>query len=196
MATKSTKQVYSSCKEFIGIWMPIFAMEVATQTTSGDSYTINDLPVTFRFGGGAFSLRQSFLEKRDIEFISHAVPLLNTEDDEKDENGEENGQSYIPGSDFLCIRCLLTPKSDVVSNFGNGAISPKRRYWIGHAKVDDVRSKKKKNEKVVSVVFRCHNRSPSIPPEMLNQKKECSVEILPKSNFTRYVSNYQLIIFS
>lgn len=191
MATKSTKQAYSSCKEFIDIWMPIFAMEVATQTTSGDSFTINDLPVTFRVRGGAFSLKQSFLEKRDIEFTSHAVHLLNTEDDEKDKNKEENERFYMSGSDFLCIRCPLNPKSDIVSNFGNGAISPRRRYWIGHAKVHDVHSKTKKNEKVVSVAFVCHNRSPPIPKEMLNQKKECSVEILRKSNFTRLVANYQ-----
>lgn len=184
-ATKPTKEKYSSLKQYIDIWIPIFSMEVATQTVDGDSFTINDLPVTFRDGGGAFSLKHSFLEKRDIEFTSHSVDLLDIDEDGKDDSTDKKERFYMSGSDFLCIRCPLEPMNDIVSNFGTGAISPLKRYWIGHAKVHDVKYKTKKNEKVVSVTFVCHNKSPSIPVEMLNKKKECSVEILPKSDVCR-----------
>lgn len=174
---------YISPKQYIDTWMPIFSMEVATQTVSGDSFTINDLPITFRKEGGAFSLKYSFLERRDIEFTSHSIDLLSIDD----EDNAENKRFYMSGSDFLCIRCPLEPLNDIVSNFGNGAISPLKRYWIGHAKVHDVKYKKKKNENFVTVVFVCHNKSPPIPQEMLNKKRECSVEILPKSDVYRSV---------
>lgn len=174
---------YISPKQYIDTWMPIFSMEVATQTVSGDSFTINDLPITFRKEGGAFSLKYSFLERRDIEFTSHSIDLLSIDD----EDNAENKRFYMSGSDFLCIRCPLEPLNDIVSNFGNGAISPLKRYWIGHAKVHDVKYKKKKNENFVRVVFVCHNKSPPIPLEMLNKKRECSVEILPKSDVYRSV---------
>lgn len=165
-------------------------MEVATQTVSDDSFTINDLPITFRKEGGAFSLKYSFLERRDIEFTYHSTDLLSI-----DENNAEKKRFYMSGSDFLCIRCPLEPLNDIVSNFGNGAISPLKRYWIGHAKVHDVKYKKKKDETVVRVVFVCHNKSPPIPQEMLNKKRECSVEILPKSDVYRSVTNFQAVGF-
>lgn len=184
-ATKPTKQKYSSPEQYIDIWIPIFSMEVATQTVNGDSFTINDLPITFRADGGAFSLKHSYLEKRDIEFTSHSVDLLDIDEDGKDDETDKKERFYMSGSDYLCIRCPLEPMNDIVSNFGKGAISPLKRYWIGHAKVHDVKYKTKKNEKVVSVTFVCHNKSPSIPVEMLNKKKECSVEILPKSDVCR-----------
>lgn len=178
--TEPAKGKYTSPREYIDTWMPIFSMEVATQTVSGDSFTINDLPITFRKEGGAFSLKYSFLERRDIEFTSHSIDLLSI-----DEDNAENKRFYMSGSDFLCIRCPLEPLNDIVSNFGNGAISPLKRYWIGHAKVHDVKYKKKKNENFVRVVFVCHNKSPPVPQEMLNKKRECSVEILPKSDVYR-----------
>ncbi|XP_056009192.1 helicase with zinc finger domain 2-like isoform X3 [Ostrea edulis] len=188
MATKSTKEKYVSCKEYIAIWMPIFTMEVARQTADDESFTINDLPVTFRERGGAFSLKYSFMEKRDIEFTAHSVDLLKTEDDAN--GNKEKERFYMPGSDFLCIRCPLEPKNDILTNFGNGAISPQRRYWMGHAQVNDVRFKTKKDKDIVSVQFVCHNKSPTIPPEMLNKKRECSVEILPKSDVSRRIELY------
>lgn len=186
-ATKPAKEKYTSLKQYIDTWMPIFSMEVATQTVDGDSFTINDLPVTFRADGGAFSLKHSFLEKRDIEFTSHSVDLLDIDEDGKDDKTDKKERFYMSGSDFLCLRCPLEPPNDIVSNFGKGAISPLKRYWIGHAKVHDVKYKTKKSEKVVSVAFVCHNKSPPIPVEMLNKKKECSVEILPKSDVCRLV---------
>lgn len=188
--TKPAKGKYISPKQYIDTWMPIFSMEVATQTVSDDSFTINDLPITFRKEGGAFSLKYSFLERRDIEFTYHSTDLLSI-----DENNAENKRFYMSGSDFLCIRCPLEPLNDIVSNFGNGAISPLKRYWIGHAKVHDVKYKKKKDETVVRVVFVCHNKSPPIPQEMLNKKRECSVEILPKSDVYRSVTNFQAFGF-
>lgn len=186
-ATKPTKQKYSSPEQYIDIWIPIFSMEVATQTVNGDSFTINDLPITFRAYGGAFSLKHSFLEKRDIEFTSHSIDLLDIDENEKDDKTEKKARFYMSGSDFLCLRCTLEPLNDMVSNFGKGAISPLKRYWIGHAKVHDVKYKTKKSEKVVSVTFVCHNKSPPIPVEMLNKKRECSIEILPKSDVCRLV---------
>eukprot|EP00105_Crassostrea_gigas_P045281 XP_019929429.1 PREDICTED: helicase with zinc finger domain 2-like [Crassostrea gigas] len=186
-ATTPAKEKYTAIKQYIDTWMPIFSMEVATQTVNGDSFTINDLPVTFRDGGGAFSLKHSFLEKRDIEFTSHSVDLLDIDEDGKDDQTDKKERFYMSGSDFLCIRCPLEPLNDIVSNFGKGAISPLKRYWIGHAKVHDVKYRTKKSEKVVGVAFVCHNKSPPIPVEMLNKKKECSVEILPKSDVCRLV---------
>ncbi|XP_062578568.1 helicase with zinc finger domain 2-like [Saccostrea cucullata] len=190
MATKPTKEKYSTCKDYIDIWMPIFSMEVAIQTADDDSFTINDLPVTFRKQGGAFSLKHSFLEKRDIEFTAHSVDLLSNEDRKTEETQEETERFYMSGSDFLCIRCPLEPKSNAISNFGNGAICSQDRYWVGHAQVSDVRFKSKKGEKVDCVTFVCHNRSPPIPQEMLNKKKECNVEILPKSDVSRRTELY------
>ena len=192
LATKSAKDKYASTRQYIDTWMPIFSMEVATQTVDDDSITINDLPVTFRSGGGAFSLKQSYLEKRDIEFTSHSIDLLSLKYNEKRDMPEEGRRFYMSGSDFLCIRCPIEPLNDFVSNFGSGAISPLKRYWIGHAKVHDVRYKPKKGEKIVLVSFLCHNKSPPIPPEMLNKKRECSVEILPKSDVYRYGSFFFL----
>ncbi|XP_061196372.1 helicase with zinc finger domain 2-like [Saccostrea echinata] len=190
IATKSTNEKYSSCSEYINIWMPIFSMEVAIQTADDDSITISDLPITFRLGGGGFSLKQSFLEKRDIHFTAHSTDLLNTEEDVKKDNEEDKERFYMPGSDFLCIRCPLEPLSDVVSNFGRGAISPRQRYWIGHAQVNDVRFLTKKNENKVSVAFVCHNKSPPIPQEILNKRKDCSLEILPKADVCRRTELY------
>ncbi|XP_062566529.1 helicase with zinc finger domain 2-like [Saccostrea cucullata] len=189
IATKSTKEKYSSCSEYIEIWMPIFSMEVAIQTTDDDSITITDLPITFRLRGGGFSLKQSFLEKRDIHFTAHSTDLLNTDEDVKKEN-EDKERFYMPGSDFLCIRCPLEPLSDVVSNFGKGAISPEKRYWVGHAQVNDVQFLTKKNEKKVCVTFVCHQRTPPIPQEILNKKRDCSLEILRKADVSRRTELY------
>ncbi|XP_062578545.1 helicase with zinc finger domain 2-like [Saccostrea cucullata] len=188
VATKSAKEKYSSCKEYIDIWMSIFSMEVAKQTVDDDSFTINDLPLTFRKRSGAFSLHCSFLEKRDIEFATYSVDLLNVEQDVN--NSNENERFYLYGSDYLCIRCPLETPTDVVTSFANGAISPRYRYWISHAQVQDVQLKTEKNEKVVSVKFLYHSKSPPIPQEVLNKKKECSVEILPKSNINRTTELY------
>lgn len=91
------------------------------------------------------------------------------------------------GFDFFCIRCFLELINDVVFNFGNGVILFLKRYWIGYVKVYDVKYKIKKNEKVVSVLFVCYNKSFFIFIEMLNKRRECSVEILLKLDVYRLV---------
>lgn len=177
---KSTKDSYSSCKEYVRNWIPILSMEVATQTVQDDSITIANLPVTFTRQGGFFSLKKSYLEQRDIHFTAHPIDMFSSEVDKKKQQ-----KFYMSGSDFLCIRLAVQSNKPKMSAYGNGAILPPERYWVGHAKVHDIIFKAEDRESRVKVIFMIHNSCPPIPENVESQKKECHVEILPKSDVNR-----------
>lgn len=135
--------------------------------------------------GGVFFLKYLYFEKWDIEFIFYFVDLLDIDEDGKDDEIDKKEWFYMLGFDYFCIRCFLELMNDIVLNFGKGVIFLLKRYWIGYVKVYDVKYKIKKNEKVVSVMFVCYNKSFFIFVEMFNKKKECSVEILLKLDVCR-----------
>lgn len=177
-ATKSSKESYASCREYVKIWIPILSMEIATLSVEDESFTITDLPITFSKRGGYFFLKHSFCEQRDISFTVHSTDLLGYSDMEEIEEDSEVQPFYISGSDYLCIRCEMKTGLGTKSKFLNGAISPPKRYWVGHAKIDDVQ-KIKTSEGKIKVKFICHKRSPVIPSELLGEQL-CNVEIIPK----------------
>lgn len=178
-AKKSTKGSYDSCREYVSIWVPILTMEIATLSVEDESYTITDLPITFSRRGGSFQLKNSFCEQRDISFTIHSTDFLGNLDDEDAGTNADMQDFYLSGSDYLCIRCELKTLKESKSNFLNGAISPKKRYWVGHAKVDDIKRVKTPQEKH-TVKFICHKKAPEIPKEMLGREMICHVEIIPK----------------
>ncbi|XP_056009193.1 helicase with zinc finger domain 2-like isoform X4 [Ostrea edulis] len=167
-AKNHSKNEYGSCKNYIDVWLPILSMEIAMQCTRNNSVTLCDLPITFKEHGGIFTLKYSYLEKRDIEFAAHPVDLL--------PSTQEHEHFLSGGLDFLCIRCPLD-SSPTASNFGNGAICSKQSYWIGHARVANIQHRPFDKD-IVRIQFICHRSSPKIPEEMRNKRKQCQIEIL------------------
>lgn len=178
-ATKTAKERYDCCNEYVRIWVPILSMEIATLSVEDESYTITDLPIIFSKRGGSFQLTNTFCEIRDISFTVHATDFLAYSGEEDIEKNAEIQPFYVSGSDYLCIRCELKPGPQSKSNFLNGAISPRKRFWIGHAKIDDIQ-RTKTSEDMIKVKFVCHKKAPRIPQEMMGKKCECHVEIIPK----------------
>lgn len=176
-ATKTVQESYECCDKYVRIWVPILSMEIATLSVEDDSYTITDLPITFSKRGGSFQLTNSFCEIRDISFTVHATDFLAYSGEEDIEKNAE--PFYVSGSDYLCIRCELKGEPQSKSNFLNGAISPRKRLWVGHAKIDDIQ-RIKTSEEIIRVEFVCHKKAPRIPQEMQGKKCECHVEIIPK----------------
>ncbi|XP_061163419.1 helicase with zinc finger domain 2-like [Saccostrea echinata] len=187
-ASKATKESYASCKEYVNIWIPILSMEIATLSVEDESFTITDLPITFTSKRkGSFFLSNSFCEQRDISFTVHSTDLLGYSDLEEVEVDSEVKPFYISGSDYLCIRCEigLGPRS----KFLNGSVSPQNRFWVAHAKIDDVR-KEEAAEGKIKVNFICHKKSPAIPKDLRGQQKICHVEIIPKIEVHRRTDMY------
>jgi hypothetical protein len=182
VAKNHSKNEYGSCKIYMDVWLPILSMEIATQCTRNNSITLCDLPITFQEHGGTFTLKYSYLEKRDIEFTAHPVDLLPPKE------GIEN--FYSGGLDFLCIRCPLS-SIPTASGFGNGAVCSKQSYWVGHARVANIQRKHSDN---VRVQFICHRRCPKIPEEMQNERKQCQIEILQVFDVNRYCVMHFLIM--
>lgn len=178
-ATKTAKERYDCCNEYVRIWVPILSMEIATLSVEDESYTITDLPIIFSKRGGSFQLTNAFCEIRDISFTVHATDFLAYTGEEDIAKNAEIQPFYVSGSDYLCIRCELKPVPQSKSNFLNGAISPRKRFWVGHAKIDDIQ-RTKTPEDMIKVQFVCHKKAPRIPQEMMGKKCECHVEIIPK----------------
>ncbi|XP_061196373.1 helicase with zinc finger domain 2-like [Saccostrea echinata] len=185
-AERHTKEKYESCKKYIETWIPILSMEVSTQTVDGDPIIISDLPVTFKPHGGSFKLKSSYLKKRDIFFYTYPTDMLSSYEGKKKKVEKE--RFYMSGSDFLCVRCPLPFENGNMTNFGKGAICSSSSYWIAHAKCHDV-FKSKKSE-MLKVNFLFHSKCKNIPPEILDKKIECNVEILPKSGASRRTELY------
>lgn len=178
-ATRTATERYECCEEYIRIWVPILSMEIATLSVEDESYTITDLPITFSKRGGIFQLTNSFCEKRDISFTVHATDFLAYSDGEDIDKNAEMQPFYASGSDYLCIRCELRAEPQSKSNFVNGVISPRKRFWVGHAKIDRIQ-RVRKPEEMIKVKFVCHKKAPPIPQEIIGIKCECHVEIIPK----------------
>lgn len=178
-ATKTVQESYECCDKYVSTWVPILSMEIATLSVEDESYTITDLPITFSKRGGSFQLTNSFCEIRDISFTVHATDFLAYSGEDDIEKNADIQPFYVSGSDYLCIRCEFKTGPRSKSNFLNGAISPRKRFWVGHAKIYDIQ-RIKTSEEMIRAEFVCHKKAPCIPQEMQGKKCECHVEIIPK----------------
>ncbi|XP_062578588.1 helicase with zinc finger domain 2-like isoform X2 [Saccostrea cucullata] len=190
-AMKTTRTTYASCKEYVNIWIPILSMEIATLSVEDETFNITDLLITFTSKRrGSFFLKNSFCEQRDISFTVHSTDVLGCSDFENDEVDSDVKPFYISGSDYLCIRCETKVDMGSRSKFLNGAVSPQKRFWVAHAKIDDVQGIEIKGAKGKKVSFICHKKSPAIPPDLREQEQICHVEIIPKIEVHRRTDMY------
>lgn len=180
-STDKSKQRYSSELEYMQIWLPIILMETATAAARESPIVISDLPVSFDSHGGHFTLFALFCEERNIDFSSMKVENVHPESESED---DENTTEYVSCSDYLCLRCPVSRRT-------NNYIEPRRnscpydfRYWLSHAKIDKTkRVKKNTPEERINVHFSLISSVPAIPESFVREDKKfrCSIDLIQKS---------------
>ena len=187
-STVSTKSKYTSPVEYIQTWLPLVVMEAATKAVENDAATINDLYVIFETGGGTFSLRNSFCERRDINLrTGHLESILLGRNKASDEDEDETPIEYVTSSDYLCIRCEVSPEGEPIKDRSMSMAPSRKKFWIGHARIDKIKRVKKSGK--INVHFELTRDSPMPYTSMIatDVGVQCSVDVIGKTDDDRYI---------
>ena len=175
-----TKSYYQNERDYMETWLPVIEMEACARAVQSETATINDLPVMFsRDGsGGEFSLRNSYLQQRDIMYLESILLGRNT-----GEMPEQNAPlEFVTSADYLCIRCEVTSAGNPTKLSMDSSPSS-RKIWIAHARIKAVKRSKKTDD--VAIQFQLTNDSPRPFPKMMKRNAQCNVELIEKNKDDR-----------
>ncbi|VDH97755.1 Hypothetical predicted protein [Mytilus galloprovincialis] len=189
-STTKSKDRYDSETDYMQIWLQIVRMETAMSATREPPIVINDLPISFESRGGHFTLFTSFCDERNIDLHSMSVDKSHTQEDLIQ---DENKTEYVSCSDYLCIKCPISRKTNTFFEPRQNACPFDFSYWLSHAKIDKTKTVKKNTpEERINVHFSLVPSAPSVPESLIDTAKKfrCSIDLIQKSELDKRIEVY------
>ncbi|KAL3868499.1 hypothetical protein ACJMK2_041300 [Sinanodonta woodiana] len=167
-ATNSTRQKYSSIREYNETWLPLLQMESAMHSIRNEeNFTIHNIPIKFRRRTGKFRLTIPYCYERNIDLQDYDNRLESSVNELDDSEVD-----IFVATDWICVRIKLPQPDEEKDNAS---------FWIAHGEIKTVI--KKENKQRLTITFELHPQSPPLPH--IVDRERCTIELLIKTDFHR-----------